>query len=347
MKRSLRLLPIVLTALFCIASASAGGRFQRVGIMTATAPELAPFLKVLRLDSKEEYAGRTFYRGQIEGSDAVLVQGGVGKTNAAITTTILLAKYNVDLLLFSGVGGGIHESLAIGDVVVSSRVVNGDYIKIAKGKAESMPIKRLDHDGFHQATFLHPPKALLDIAVKAGKKSDLTKVFPLISSRPRVYAGTICTQDAFVADKKQHRWLRQTFKGAISEMEGAAMAQAARAVGVPWLVFRGVSDLTNAASGIIYPLSRKKSARNAALVTLNTLFDLQGTDPGVNWQLPTDNTAPPEAQEEQQVPVSPPQPVEPPQSTETEDSFTGGMFPQIEDVPPGSEYTISDDSGTY
>lgn len=291
---------VALGLLLALGTAAAGqgmGRFRRVGIQTATRAELEPLLAALRPDGQETVAGRTFFRGMLEGSQAVLVEGGVGKANAALTATLLVSRFQVDLLLFSGVGGGLEEDLALGDVVVSSRVVQGDYVKIAAGRARSAPLKRLDHDGRHRARFLAPPPRLLAVAVEAGGRSDLSKVHPLQDRRPRARAGTITTQDAFVTDPRHQAWLRKQFQGSVAEMEGAAAAQAARAFGVPWLVFRGVSDHTRGSSSLLYPLVRPKAARNAALVLLNTLFDLQGAaSDAPGFELPPDDLGPEEPQ---------------------------------------------------
>lgn len=294
----------LLFALVLAATAQAG-RFQRVGVMTATAAELSPLLKVLRLHSTEDVAGRTFHLGELEGTPAVLVEGGVGKVNAALTATLLTSRYQVDLLFFTGVGGGLHPDLTLGDVVLSSRVVQGDYVKIHGGKAASRPIKRLDHDGRHRSRFLEPPPALLAAAQSAGKRSDLAKVIPGVGRRTKVFSGTICTQDAFVTDDKHHQYLRGRFQGVISEMEGAAVAQVARAGGVPWLVLRGVSDHTNGLSSLLYPLSRSRAARNAALVLMNTLFDLQGDGAPEGFTLPLDDLG---AEEPAPEPVPAPAP---------------------------------------
>lgn len=294
--RSARQLALALLGLAAALAPARAGRFQRVGIMTATAAELAPFAKAMRPAGRDEVAGRTFLLGELEGTPVVLVEGGVGKVNAALTASLLVHQYKVDLLFFSGVGGGLHPDLTLGDVVLASRVVQGDYVKIAGGRASSRPVKRLDHDGAHRSTFLEPPAALLGAAQAAGKRSDLAAVVPGLGRRTRVFSGTICTQDAFVTDETHHQYLRSRFQGVISEMEGAAVAQVARASGVPWLVVRGVSDHTNGLSSLLYPLSRSRAARNAALVVMNTLFDVQGDGAPAGFTLPLDDEGPEQLQ---------------------------------------------------
>ena len=75
-----------------------------IGIMTATSAELAPFLKVFREERVESIGGRTFHLGRLEKTKAILVEGGVGKVNASLTASLLVTRYKVRALFFSGVG---------------------------------------------------------------------------------------------------------------------------------------------------------------------------------------------------------------------------------------------------
>lgn len=267
---------IALVVLTTLLPALRAEGFRRVGIMTATKPELEPFLAQLRSTRETKEAGRTFHQGFLEGMPAVVVEGGVGKVNATLTAALLISRFEVDLVLFSGVAAGVDEDLGIGDVVVSSQAVQVDYLRIAGGKAVTRPVKRLDHDGRHKEIGVRPPRALLDVALAAGKRLHLPRTLPLSKARPEVVPGVVCTADAFVADPKHARWVRKRFQGAVYEMEGAAVAQTCRASGVPWLIFRGVSDHSNDLSTVTYPLTRGKVAANAALALFETLAVLQG-----------------------------------------------------------------------
>ena len=52
-----------------------------------------------------EKASMKFYKGKLYGKDAVVVQSGIGKVNAAICTQILADCYHVDELINTGVAG--------------------------------------------------------------------------------------------------------------------------------------------------------------------------------------------------------------------------------------------------
>ncbi len=276
-----RLLPTLVIAAWALATPGPGRSETRLGarplgLMTATEVELEPFLAAVPERGAETVAGRRFVRGLVDGREVVMVVGGVGKVNAALTATLLIERFQVAALVFSGVGAGIDPELGLGDVVVSERTVQSDAVRIAGGSATPLPIKRLDHDGPHKSGEVRPPKVLLDLALAAARESDLQSVLPMGGSKPRARPGTICTGDAFVTDPRHLRWIQKTHSGAVYEMEGGAMAQVARASGTPWIVLRGVSDHANGLNAVVYPLTRGKAARNAALVALNLIGRLQG-----------------------------------------------------------------------
>ena len=55
-------------------------------------------------------------------------------------------------------------------------------------------------------------------------------------------AGPIVSGDQFIAQAEKVAWLRATFGASAVEMEGAALAQAANRLGVPFAVVRILSD---------------------------------------------------------------------------------------------------------
>ena len=80
--------------------------------------------------------------------------------------------------------------------------------------------------------------------------------------------GTISTGDAFVSSGAKKSQVRRDTGAHAVEMEGAAVAQVCREMGVPLLVVRGISDV---AAGDARAESRRNlgpAARNAAAVAL-------------------------------------------------------------------------------
>lgn len=85
------------------------GTESRIGIMCATAKELAPYLFHMQDKKRDKYAMHSFYRGTIKGIHTILVYSGCGKVNAAIAAQILIDRYKVDAVIFSGIAGGKME----------------------------------------------------------------------------------------------------------------------------------------------------------------------------------------------------------------------------------------------
>ena len=75
------------------------------------------------------------------------------------------------------------------------------------------------------------------------------KVNPEIS----VHTGRIVTGDQFIADHAKKEFLAAQFDGMCTEMEGAAIAQAAYNNGLPFLIIRAISDKADNSAQMDYP----------------------------------------------------------------------------------------------
>ncbi len=88
--------------------------------------ELRALLGDLAEPRSERVAGRDFHFGSIDGRPVVLVLSGIGKVAAAATTALLLDRFEVDALLFTGVAGGLGRGVAVGDVVLARELLQHD-----------------------------------------------------------------------------------------------------------------------------------------------------------------------------------------------------------------------------
>ena len=80
-----------------------------IGIIGAMNEEVVE-LQALMNDIQEEKIGNlSFFKGSLKGKNVVLVECGIGKVNAAICATLMKKYFNVDLLLFTGVAGGVIQ----------------------------------------------------------------------------------------------------------------------------------------------------------------------------------------------------------------------------------------------
>ncbi len=95
---------------------------MKAGIIGAMEPEVAILKAKLVNCEASTYAGYTFYQGQLDSNEVVIVQSGIGKVAAALATAILIDKFQPDYVVNTGSAGGFDARLKVGDVVVSSEV---------------------------------------------------------------------------------------------------------------------------------------------------------------------------------------------------------------------------------
>ena len=98
-----------------------------LGIIGAMNEEVIQLKETMVLNETKELGGYKFYRGTLLGKEIVLVECGIGKVNAAICSTLLIQEFKVDKVLFTGVAGGLNPDINIGDIVVSTDLIEHDF----------------------------------------------------------------------------------------------------------------------------------------------------------------------------------------------------------------------------
>ena len=77
-----------------------------------------------------------------------------------------------------------------------------------------------------------------------------------------VFTGRIVSGDQFISDRVKKDWIAKNFGGFCTEMEGAAIAQAAYLNHVPFLIIRAISDKADNSATVDYPTFEKKAIAN-------------------------------------------------------------------------------------
>lgn len=115
---------------------------------------------------------KAIFEGEIEGRNIIFTHCGVGKVNAAHSATVILGKYDVDVLILFGIGGAYPDSgLNIGDIAVAESENYGEEGVMTKEgwspmKITGYPLLKKGKEYYN--TF--PLDAnLAQIAVKASK----------------------------------------------------------------------------------------------------------------------------------------------------------------------------------
>jgi adenosylhomocysteine nucleosidase len=89
-----------------------------IAIMSAFPSEFKALVGALKNPQSQSINGMTYVSGTLEGKPVVLMTSGVSMVNAAMTTQLLIDRFHVSRIVFSGIAGGVDPSLAVGDVIV-------------------------------------------------------------------------------------------------------------------------------------------------------------------------------------------------------------------------------------
>jgi adenosylhomocysteine nucleosidase len=204
------------------------------GVLGAFPPELVLLQKKMKNPKDTVISNVRFTKGKLNGRAVVLAQTGVGKVNAAITTTIMIEHFKPREIVFSGIAGGVDPALSPGDLVIGTQVCYHDFGALSdKGMtywATKNPFTQKENPVFFLCD-----SALVQKAIAVSENLQFTKINLDKSSRsPTVKKGIIVTGDVFVSSKIVTKRLIKDLHAAATEMEGAAIAQACYQRNVPF-----------------------------------------------------------------------------------------------------------------
>jgi farnesyl-diphosphate farnesyltransferase len=97
-----------------------------IAIVTALREELAPLLRRAAIERVARAGRRRCYVGTLCGRPVVLMSGGDGIARAEESLAALLQRFDVSLVIGTGIGGGIVPELRSGDLVVATKVIAPD-----------------------------------------------------------------------------------------------------------------------------------------------------------------------------------------------------------------------------
>ena len=195
---------------------------MKIGIIVAMDKEFAQ-LQTLATDTRNETKdGRRFVVGRIGNNDVVMQQCGIGKVNSAIGAVEMINNYHPDLVISTGVAGGVDTSLEVTDVVVSTEccyhdVYCGDDCQM--GQVMGMPARFACNQ---------------ELVAKATS----------VDCGTRVRGGLIVSGDWFVNSRQKMQSIVDLFPDAVAvDMESCSIAQTCHIYGTPFVSFRIISDI--------------------------------------------------------------------------------------------------------
>ncbi|MGW5265709.1 5'-methylthioadenosine/S-adenosylhomocysteine nucleosidase [Microbispora sp. NPDC004025] len=254
-------------------------------ILTALDLEyLAVRAMLVRPELHRHQHGTRFEIGRLRGgrSRLALALVGPGNQTAAVLAERAIAEFAPSALLFVGVAGALHSHIALGDVVVATRVY-----AYHGGTSEDDGLKSRPRSW-------ETSHAADQIARHIGRTGAWTRGLPTYDPAPRVHFGPIAAGEVVLNSKVSGyaRWIRQNYNDASAiEMEGAGVAQAGHLNGaLPVVVIRGISDRADGTKEVTdRDLWQQKAVANAAAFAAALAEEIAAEDRDGDW--PTRATA--------------------------------------------------------
>ncbi|PPA71488.1 5'-methylthioadenosine/S-adenosylhomocysteine nucleosidase [Jeotgalibacillus proteolyticus] len=230
---------------------------MKIAIIGAMEEEVTFLRSNIKNAEKATIANSEFISGMINDAEVVLVRSGIGKVNAAMTTTILVERYKPDVIINTGSAGGFDPSLNIGDIVISTEVRHHDVdvtvFGYEYGQVPNLPAAFIAHQTLKEA---------------AERSAEAIENVQAVS-------GLIATGDSFMNDPVRVEALRDKFENLQAlEMEAAAIAQVAHQYGIPFVIIRSLSDIAGKESNISFDQYLEKAAVNSANLVLGIVKEV-------------------------------------------------------------------------
>ncbi len=216
-----------------------------LGIICALDVELAGIKNMMTDKNEETLSGITFITGMLEGKRTVAAECGVGKVFAAICAEAMIIKYRPEIIVNSGVAGGLSDTLSICDAAIAESAVQHDMDSSALGD----PVGMLS--GINIIYLPCDPlasKLLLSAAESLGIHSE---------------SGVIASGDKFIASDSDRERIKETFGAIACEMEGAAIAHVCYVNKTRCAILRTISDGGDSGADMDFPAFCEKAARQS------------------------------------------------------------------------------------
>ena len=188
---------------------------MNIGIIMAMQKEKEFFAGQLKNFETQTIALREYITGKWHKHNITAVVCGMGKVNAAIGATHLIADFKTDLIINIGISGGLDASLNIGDFVLGTNITYHDVWcgePYQHGQVQDMPLMYHSDD-------------------KLAAKLNMLK------------HGLLCCGDQFITSIDELQNIKQHFPQALAvDMESAAIAHVCFLHQIPFLCVRQISD---------------------------------------------------------------------------------------------------------
>ncbi|MEK5216230.1 5'-methylthioadenosine/S-adenosylhomocysteine nucleosidase [Psychrobacillus sp. FSL H8-0487] len=230
---------------------------MKIAVIGAMEEEVELLRNEIENPETKSIANSEFTSGTYKNHEVVLLKSGIGKVNAAMSTTILLNEYKPDYVINTGSAGGYDPTLEVGAIVISDEVRHHDVDVTAFGY-EIGQVPQLP------AAF-KADERLMKLAEEA--------VYEI--GKHQVATGLIATGDIFMHDPAKVEQVRIHFpQMKACEMEAAAVAQVCYQFEVPFVVIRALSDIAGKESSMSFDEFLPVAAKHSTQIVLQVIGKL-------------------------------------------------------------------------
>lgn len=227
---------------------------KTIGIIFAMQEELIELKKYLHINNEKKIYDLIFYEATLNNQNIILTESGIGKTNAARTTQILIDYYKPEAIFNIGVAGGIAKNLKVGDIIISTSLVQHD---------------------FDITAFNHPKGYIPNIGNNIPIDNNLLNTTKTILDTNNISykEGLIASGDIFCTKESMATKINTQFNALCVEMEGASIAQTAYLSKTPCLVIRSISDCPDNNNKVTYEEFLETSSNKVAQIMHSILIN--------------------------------------------------------------------------
>lgn len=188
---------------------------MKIAVIAAMSKEIALLLPLIENHTEQAFQNATYHLGRIHGHDVIVTQSEIGKVNAALATQRLIEAFHPDLIINTGVAGGLGKTKVL-DVIMPAAVAYHDVWcgpGTVGGQADGCP-----------PTFA----CLTD---------------PRLAETDGINNGLIASGDIFVSKESEVRQILEMYPDAVAvDMESASIAHTCFKYSLPFACIRVVSD---------------------------------------------------------------------------------------------------------
>jgi futalosine hydrolase len=203
---------------------------MNLALMVPTLPESIELRKKIMPHPVEEM--KTIFEGELLQKQVKFTHCGVGKVNAAHSTTLLLENHDVDILILFGIGGAYSGS--VGDISIAESENYGEEGVLTENGWHSMEftgLPLLKNEREYYNTF-QMDMELVKSAVKASEQCGF-----------KANSGNFVTVSQCSGTRESGKLMRKRFNGICENMEGAAVAHICTLYNIPLIEIRGISNI--------------------------------------------------------------------------------------------------------